>query len=85
MIEAITPFIIVFAAAFALDFVWAKYTRYLADGVAFKASVWAAGTIVLGGVNQIGYTSNHWLLIPAALGCFVGTYVAVTRHKKETA
>lgn len=74
----------IFVATFVLDFVWAKYTRAVADNAPLRASTYAVGTIVLSGVSAIGYTSNYWLLIPAGAGCFVGTFVAVRREKMKT-
>lgn len=77
MIDFAVPFIIVFAAMFALDFVWAYYTRAIQRHAAMSAASWAVGIIVLGGIGQIGYVNDPWLLIPASLGAFGGTFVAV--------
>ena len=33
--------------------------------------------ICLSGTAAIGYTSDHWLLIPAMLGAFCGTALAI--------
>jgi hypothetical protein len=72
------------AATFALlDFVYARYTIAAAERKALKASLWAAVIPVLGGFVAIQYVDNHWLLIPTAVGAFVGTYIA-TRKTKET-
>lgn len=70
-------FLLVFAALFALDFVWAKYTTATVSNQPVRAGVYAMGTILLSGAAAIGYTSNPWLLIPAMLGAFCGTWVAV--------
>lgn len=80
-------YLIVFLAMFALDFVWAYYTRAVTSGHAAKAAAWATGIILLSGTAQIGYTQNAWLLIPAMLGAFGGTYAALrltTRAKSES-
>lgn len=70
-------FVGVFLALFALDFVWAKYTHALAAHQAIPASAYASGIILLNGVAVIGYTSDPWLLLPAILGAFAGTYAAI--------
>lgn len=77
MIEAALPYVIVFAAMFALDFVWAYYTRAIQRHAALPAALWAVGIIVLGGIGQIGYVNDPVLLIPAALGAFGGTFAAI--------
>lgn len=69
--------VIVFAAVFTLDFVWAAYTLAMTGREALLASSYAGLVIVLSGVAQIGYTKNKWLLIPAFVGAFAGTWVAI--------
>ena len=71
------PALVVFAAVFTLDLVWAVYTLAIADRDAILASSYAGLVIVLSGIAQIGYTKNKWLLIPACIGAFAGTYIAV--------
>lgn len=71
------PYLIVFAAMFALDFVWAVYTQACANGTALSASFYAVGIIVLSGTAQIGYVTDYWLLIPAAAGAFLGTFASL--------
>lgn len=72
-----TPFLIVFAAMFALDYVWTFYTKAIQRHAAFAASSWAVSITIFNALAQIGYVNNHWLLIPAVLGAFGGTYCAM--------
>jgi hypothetical protein len=55
-----------------LDAVWALYARHVVSMNALPASFWAALLIV---AQFIMYTEDHWLLIPAASGALVGTFV----------
>lgn len=72
---------LVFAATFALDYVWAYYTRAVQRHAALPAAWWAFGIIILGGVGQIGYVNDPWLLLPAGAGAFAGTFAAIRwRH-----
>jgi hypothetical protein len=80
-VDVILPYLIVFAAMTALDFVWAFYTRAVASGHVLKGSFMASGLICLTGTAQIGYTHDWHLLAPAALGAFVGTYAALRLTK----
>jgi hypothetical protein len=70
---------IVFLLTTALDFVWAQYTFATTNRQPALAGLYAIGIYGLGGLATIGYTENHWLLLPAIAGCFVGTYAAVRR------
>lgn len=74
--------VLVFLAVAALDFVWARYTKYVNDGKPVHAGISAIIIMVLGGTAVIGYTSDPWLLIPAGAGAFVGTYGAVRWGEK---
>jgi hypothetical protein len=67
----------VFAAMFALDFFWARYTAAVTDKAAAKAAGWAAFIILVSGFVTTSYVHDHWLLIPAAFGAFAGTYAAI--------
>lgn len=74
---AIIPPVTVFVAMFALDFVWAFYTKAIQHGQSLRGAGYAAVLICLAGTAQIGYTHDPWLLIPAALGAAGGTYAAL--------
>lgn len=67
----------VFAALFALDFVWSRYTRALNVSSAVIAANYAVAIILLGGFSIVSYTTNHWLLIPAAAGAWAGTWGSI--------
>jgi hypothetical protein len=67
----------VFVALAVLDFVWARYTMAITDKRALAAGGYAIVILALGGFSVISYTTDHWLLIPACSGAFVGTYFAV--------
>jgi general stress protein CsbA len=76
--------LLVFAAVAILDFVWARYTFAMTARRSFGAALYASVLILLSGSAAVGYTQNHWLLIPAAAGAFIGTLVAVEMQKTET-
>ncbi len=60
---------------FALDMVWALYTQAVITNSPFRASSFAAIIQFLSAALVLEYVSNPWLIIPAALGAFTGTYV----------
>lgn len=70
MIEIATAF----ALMFMLDFIYAAYTRNIADGNKLKSSSWASALIVVNGGVVLSYVGNPWMLVPIAAGAFCGTY-----------
>lgn len=67
----------VFFAYIILDFVWAKYTVALAKEQALASANWSMLIAVVAGIAIVTYVHNPWLLIPAALGGWVGTYFGI--------
>lgn len=72
-------YFLVFLSTLAADYAWTKYNMHSAAKRAHPAAIWSCAIILCGAFNVVAYTSNHWLLIPAVLGAYAGTWVAV-RH-----
>ena len=70
--------ILMFIAMFALDFVWAWYTRAVALKSRYQAAAASGAIYLIGGIATVEYVQNPWLLIPATLGGMLGTYAAMT-------
>jgi hypothetical protein len=70
-------YFLTFLAMFLTDLSWAAYIGSVKAGSAFEAASWALALFVLGAFAVIGYTRNRWLVVPAALGAFLGTYAGV--------
>lgn len=66
-----------FFAMFFTDVFNAYYIQAVQRVQALKASIWASILYVLYALAIIGSAHNPWLLIPAVLGAFVGTYIGV--------
>jgi uncharacterized membrane protein YfcA len=58
-----------------LDFVWARYTITLVKKQAITSGGYAATIMLLNGIVTLTYVSNPWMILPAAAGAFVGTYL----------
>ena len=67
----------VFVSVAVLDFVWAHYTIAVNRSQPVKAGGYAALIMLLGGLAAVGYVNDPWMLIPACLGAFTGTYGAL--------
>lgn len=70
---------VTFLATFLADFAWARYTAGIAEKRALKAAGWSAAIIGLGAFSVVAYTTDHRMIVPAALGAFCGTLLAVRK------
>jgi hypothetical protein len=70
----------IFLIVMGVDYAWARYSVAAAHGQAHRAAAWSIATYLLSAVNVLAYTHNHWLLIPAVIGAYAGTFIAVRRH-----
>jgi hypothetical protein len=71
-----------FFAMFFTDVFNAYYIQAIQQARALKASTWAAILYVLHASALIGAAYNPYLLIPAVIGAFAGTYVGVKYRPK---
>lgn len=74
---SVINWIAVFAATAFYDVIWAKYILHVSGKSRGPATLYAAGIILVGGFSTIEFTTNHWMLVPAALGAAVGTWFTV--------
>lgn len=75
-------YVLVFIITLLVDVAWTKYMLRAAEKQAVFAAHWSAAIVGLGGLNVLIYVSNHWALIPAACGAWVGTYWTIRRETK---
>lgn len=59
----------------ALDFVWARYTINLVKKYNAVSGGYAATIMLLNGVVTLTYVHDPWMILPAAAGAFVGTFL----------
>lgn len=70
----------VFLAMAVIDYMWAKYVLTASSNKALLASVWAVPLAMLSGYTAISFVANPWMLIPAGVGAFVGTYFSMRQR-----
>ena len=75
-------YVVTFFAVFFTDIFYTYYLKAIQEEQILKASLWAVVVFVIACVAVINYTTNYWLLIPAGLGAFCGTYVGMKIRKK---
>jgi uncharacterized membrane protein YfcA len=78
-----TDWIVVFFALFFTDVFYTYYLKAVQDNDALKASIWGVVVFFVAAIAVVNYTTNHWLMIPACLGAFFGTYVGIRIRKKD--
>ena len=71
--------LIVFALIVVVDICWVKYVSAIANGTRLVASNYSMLVYVLGAVVVTEYVSNKWMLIPACLGAWCGTYFGMRK------
>lgn len=72
----------VFVGLVVIDVLYAIYTKQVQKDNAFLSSLSAAVLYVISGLVVVGFVKDIWLLIPAGLGAFVGTYIGVKINNK---
>lgn len=76
-------YFLVFVTLFVLDLVWSFYLNHVKEGNPLLSGGWAAFLYALGASATISVVSNPWLLVPACLGAFCGTYVGVWWNNRK--
>jgi hypothetical protein len=74
--------ILVAVLIFAADICWARYTLAAANKQPLQAGLWSFGIYIFGGISVTSYIENHWLLLPAAFGAFMGSYIGIRSNKE---
>ena len=75
-------YILTFVFLFFTDIFYTYYLKSVADGKALIAAFWSVVVTVIGAFVVINYTTNHYVLIPAALGAFCGTFAGIHFKKR---
>ena len=76
-------YIITFFAVFVTDVLNTYYIKSITDDKPFIASTYATLVMFMYSVAVINFTNDRLMLIPALLGAFVGTYVAMILRRKS--
>jgi len=76
-------YVIVFLSMFVVDVFYAIYLKSIENNKPIFASFMAMIVFFVASIATIGYIDNHWLLVPACLGAFAGTWVGVMYNIKK--
>lgn len=75
-------YLIIFFSVALVDVFWTRYFQSVAEKHAVKSGLYSSLIILIGAFSTMSYVEDHMLVIPAALGAFVGTYFTVKTHKE---
>lgn len=59
------------------DFIWAKYMASVSGATAMVAANWSVCIIAIGAFLTLSYVEDKRLVIPACIGAWIGTYLAI--------
>jgi uncharacterized membrane protein YfcA len=76
-------YVVTFFAVFFTDIFYTYYLKAVQEEQTIKASLWAVIVFIVACVAVINYTTNYWLLLPAGVGAFCGTYVGMILRKQK--
>lgn len=83
MLMLIGKIFLTFAAMTITEFLWALYIHNLRDENEHHAGLYCSLIVVFAGFTTILFMSNHWMLIPAGMGAYFGTYLSKFFYKKK--
>ena len=76
-------YVVTFFAVFFTDIFYTYYLKAVQEERVVGASIWAVVVFIVACIAVINYTTNYWLLIPAGVGAFCGTYVGMILRKRK--
>ena len=75
--------LIVFVIVFLADIFWARYIDLVAKGKKFYAANYSMLVYIFAAAAITEYVSNYWLIIPACLGAWCGTFYGTKKNGLE--
>jgi hypothetical protein len=72
-----------FTAMLFVDVCWAKYFLSVSKHKPLPSAMWGSLIVLFGAISTINYVQDKWMLVPAVLGAFVGSYFTVRREQKK--
>jgi hypothetical protein len=76
-------YVLIFFVLLLTDAIWTLYIRWAAEGKAFRAAVASVLIYIIGAFTIGEFIKDHWVAIPASLGCFLGTYITIIVDREK--
>ncbi len=72
--------IFIFFSVSLLNFLWGRYIKHAAQANALSSAIYAGIISLVSSFITIIYISDNRMIIPAALGAFIGTYLSIRNN-----
>ena len=70
----------VFLVTAAIDLAWTRCVRATTERLRGQAAAWAVVLYLLSTYATVSVVADHWLVLPATAGAYLGTWLAVGKH-----
>lgn len=77
--------ILVLLATASADFFWTMYITHATENKKWRASIYSSCIILVSSFTVVEYVHDRRLVVPAAIGAFVGTLIPLWRKEKHNA
>jgi uncharacterized membrane protein YfcA len=79
-----TAYAVTFLAVFVTDLLYVYFVKSIQQDKPISAGLWSMVVTLTASIAVINYTEDHYALIPALLGAFVGTWVGMKIKKQKS-
>jgi uncharacterized membrane protein YfcA len=76
-------YISTFLAIFATDLLYVCFIKSVQNDHPLRAAWWSMVVTFTASIAVINYTEDHYALIPALIGAFLGTYLGINFRKAD--
>lgn len=76
-------YVTTFLAVFFTDVIYIYFMKSVQHNQPWRAALWSVVVTFTASVAVIGYTEDHWALIPALLGAFCGTLLGMKVKQQQ--
>ncbi len=76
--------LLILLAMIVVDIVWTIYISSVALKKPMLAGIASSVSLVINSFVVVSFVNNYWYIVPACIGTFIGTYVAVNwvKHRQ---
>lgn len=76
-------FAVVMVLMMLVDACWAKYTLAMQKKHPLQSGLWSVGIMLCGALVTVNYVGDKSLIVAAAIGAFIGTFLTV-KHDRDS-
>ena len=77
-------YVVTFLAVFATDLLYIYFVKSIQDDRPWAVAWWSMAVTLTASVAVINYTEDHWALIPALAGAYLGALAGVFLRRRQS-